>query len=147
MLCIAKWFIETYSLLKMENLGLKIKNSSLKMDSITVIKQKALTKQRDIKGYYKLGKAELMQQLEAHPDVIKASFNPGIRYTQKHDKISEYQSILDNPILDDTTCVLQPTPKFIGKSMQRSKISVTGCWITFRQNQKWLMKLSNRLKI
>ena len=39
------------------------------MDNITVIKRKTLAKQRGIKGYYKLRKAELMQKLEAHPDV------------------------------------------------------------------------------
>ena len=40
------------------------------MNSITVIKLQALAKQRDIKGYYKLRKAELIQKLEAHPDEI-----------------------------------------------------------------------------
>ena len=44
----------------MDNIGLKKKYSSLKMDNITVIKLKALTKQRGIKGYYKLRKAELI---------------------------------------------------------------------------------------
>ena len=39
------------------------------MDSIAVIKLKTLARQRDIKGYHKLGKAELIQKLEAHPDV------------------------------------------------------------------------------
>ena len=47
-------------------MGLKKKYSSLKMDNITVIKRKTLAKQRGIKGYYKLRKAELIQQLEAH---------------------------------------------------------------------------------
>ena len=63
MLYIGKWFKEKYSLLKMDNIGLKNKYSSLKMDSITVIKLKALAKQRGVKGYYKLRKAELIQQL------------------------------------------------------------------------------------
>ena len=39
------------------------------MNNITVIKLKALAKHRGIKGYYKLRKAELIQELEAHPDV------------------------------------------------------------------------------
>ena len=39
------------------------------MDNITVIKLKTLAKQRGIKGYYKLRKAELIQKLEAYPDV------------------------------------------------------------------------------
>ena len=55
--------------LKKDNIGLKKKYSSLKMDNITVIKLKALAKQRGIKGYYKLRKAELIQKLENHPDV------------------------------------------------------------------------------
>ena len=49
---------------------LKTKYCSLKMNNITVINLKALAKQRDIKGYYKLRKAiELIHKLETHPDV------------------------------------------------------------------------------
>ena len=39
------------------------------MDNTTVMKLKTIAKQRGIKGYYKLRKAELIQKLEAHPDV------------------------------------------------------------------------------
>ena len=39
------------------------------MDTITVIKLIALAKQRAIKGYYKLRNTELIQELEAHPDI------------------------------------------------------------------------------
>ena len=39
------------------------------MNNITVIKLKTLAKQRGIKDYYKLKKADLIQKLEAHPDV------------------------------------------------------------------------------
>ena len=53
----------------MDNTGLKKQYSSLKIDNITVIKLKTLAKQRDIKGYYKLRKVELIQKLEAHSDV------------------------------------------------------------------------------
>ena len=53
----------------MENIGLKKKYSSLKMDNITVIKLKDIAKQCGIKGYYKLRKAELIQKSEAHPDL------------------------------------------------------------------------------
>ena len=45
----------------MDNLGLKKKYCSLKMDNITVIKLKTLAKQRGIKGYYKFRKAELIK--------------------------------------------------------------------------------------
>ena len=41
-------------LLKIDNIGLKKKYSSLKIVNIAVIKLKALAKQRGIKGYYKL---------------------------------------------------------------------------------------------
>ena len=47
----------------MDNIGLKKKYSSLKIDTITVIKLKTLAKQRGIKGYYKLRKAELIQKI------------------------------------------------------------------------------------
>ena len=53
----------------MDNIGLNKKYSSLKIDNITVIKLKTLAKQRGIKGYYKLRKAELIQKLEANSDV------------------------------------------------------------------------------
>ena len=55
----------------MDNISLKKQYSSLEMDNTTVIKLKTLAKQRGIKGYYKLRKAELIQKLEAHPDVNK----------------------------------------------------------------------------
>ena len=42
----------------MDNIGLKKKYFSLKMDNITVITLKALAKQHGIKGYYKLRNAE-----------------------------------------------------------------------------------------
>ena len=50
-----------------------------------------------------------------------ASFNTGIRNTEKHNIISEY-----DPLLDDKTPVLQPTPSFIAKSIQ--KIKDFGIW-------------------
>ena len=53
----------------MDNIGLKKNYSSIKIDNSTVIKLKTLAKQRGTKGYYKLGKAELIKELEAHPDV------------------------------------------------------------------------------
>ena len=37
------------------------------MYNIIVVKMKALANQRDIKGYYKLRKAELIKKLEIHP--------------------------------------------------------------------------------
>ena len=52
------------------------------MDNHTVIKLKTLAKQRGIKGYNKLRKAELIQKL---------GFNTGVRNIEKQNKISEYQ--------------------------------------------------------
>ena len=48
------------------------------MGNITVIKLKTLAKQRGIKGYYKLRKAELIQKLEAHPDFNEQILIPGL---------------------------------------------------------------------
>ena len=45
------------------------------MENIPVIKLKALSKQRRIKCYFKLKKAELIQKLEAHPDVNEQVLN------------------------------------------------------------------------
>ena len=64
----------------MNDIGLMKKYFSLKIHKITVVKLKTLAKQRDIKGYYKLRKSELIQK-----------FNTGVRNTQKQNKISEYQ--------------------------------------------------------
>ena len=66
----------------MDNIGLKQKYSSLKMDNITVVKLKTLAKQRGIKGYYKLRKVELIQKLEAHPDVNEQVLIPGSKYSE-----------------------------------------------------------------
>ena len=111
----------------MDNIGLKYTYSSLKMDSITVFKLKALAKQRGIKGYYKLRKAELIQQLEAHPDVNEQVLIPGLDILRNTTRSVNTSAILDDPILDDTTPVLQPTPKFIAKS--RQKIKDFGNWL------------------
>ena len=61
----------------MDNICLKNKYSSLKIDSISVIKLTALAKQRGIKGYYKLRKAQLIKKLESHPDVNEHVLIPG----------------------------------------------------------------------
>ena len=66
------------------------------MNNITVIKLKALGKQRGIKGYYKLRKAEVIQNLEAHPDVNEQVLIPGLEIPinatrSQSNKIIEYQ--------------------------------------------------------
>ena len=105
----------------MINIGLKKKYSSLKMDNITVIKQNDIARQRGIKGYYKLRKDELIQKLEAYPDTKEQVLIPGLELLQNTTRSANASAILDNPILVDDTPVLQPTPKFIAKSMQKNK--------------------------
>ena len=88
------------------------------MDNITVIKLKALAEQRGIKGYYKLRKAQLIQRLDAHPDINEQVLIPGLEILRNTTRSVNTSAILDEPILDDNTSVLQPTPKLIAKSMQ-----------------------------
>ena len=97
------------------------------MDNITVIKVKALAKQSGIKGYYKLRKAELNSKIEAHPDVNAQVLIPGLEIPRNTTRSVNTSAILDDPILDDNTPVLQPTPKFNARSMQ--KIKDFGNWL------------------
>ena len=87
------------------------------MDNITVIKLNDLAKQDGIEGYYKLRKAELIQQLEAHPDVYEQFLIPLLEIPRNRTGSVNTSAIPDEPILDDNIPVLQPTPKFIAKSM------------------------------
>ena len=68
----------------MDNIGLKKKYSSLKL--------KTLAKQRGIKGYYKLRRAELIHALEE------------VRL------VEQKSNIFDEPIPNDPTPIFQPTP-------------------------------------
>ena len=131
----------------MDSICSKKKYSSLNIDDIAVIKVKTLAKQRGIKGYYKLRNAELIQKLEAHSDVNEQVLIPELEIPRNTTRSLNTSAILDDPILDDTTPVLQPTPNFTAKSIQKSKILVSGCGITYQQNQTWLIKRSNRLRI
>ena len=99
----------------MDNIGLKKKYSSLKIDNITVIKLKDLAKQRGIKGYYDLRKAELIQKLEAHPDVNYKVLIPGLEIPRNTKRSVNTSAILHDSILDDNTPVLQPTPNSMQK--------------------------------
>ena len=113
----------------MNNIGLKKKYSSLKMNNITVIKLKTLAKQRGIKDYCQLRKTELIQTLEAHSDVNEQVLIPELEIPRNTTRSVNTSAILDDPILDDNTPVLQTTPNFIAKAYKRSKILVIGCWI------------------
>ena len=96
------------------------------MDNNTAIKLKTFAKQRGIKGYYKLRKAELIQKLEDHPDVNEKILIPGLEIPRNTTRSVNTSAIIDDTILDDKTPVLQPTPNFIAKSMQKTKILVIG---------------------
>ena len=62
------------------------------MDNFTVVQLKAIAQERDIRGYYKLRKVELIHTLEATILVEQKS------------------NIFDESIQNDPTPVLQPTP-------------------------------------
>ena len=91
------------------------------MDNTTVIKLKALTKHRGIKGYYQLRKAELKQKLDAHPDVNEQVLIPVLEIPRNTTRSVSTSAILDDPILDDKTPVLQTAPNFIAESIQKIK--------------------------
>ena len=77
-----------------------------------------MANQRGIKCYYKLRKAELIQKLEAHPDVNEQVLIPRLNIPRNTTRSVNTSTVLNDPILDDNTPILQPTPKFIAKSMQ-----------------------------
>ena len=83
------------------------------MYNITVIKLKALVRQRGIKGYYKLREAELIQTLEARPDVNEPVLISGLEISTNTTRSVNTSAILNESILDDNTPVLQQTSKFI----------------------------------
>ena len=111
----------------MDNIGLKKKYCSFKLDNITVIKLKALAKQRGIKGYYKIRKAELIKKLEAHSDINEQVLIRGLEIPRNTTRSVNTRTILGHPILNDNTPVLQSTLKFIAKSMR--KIKDFGNWL------------------
>ena len=88
--------------------GLKKNCHEIKMNNNTVKQLKAIAKELGIKGYYELRKAELINALEATRLVEQKS------------------SIFVEPIPNDPTPVLQPTPwrpsNFVGKKQAKYKI-------------------------
>ena len=92
-----------------------------KMKNHTVVQLKAIAKERGIRGYDKLRKAELIHALEATR------------------LVEQKRNIFDEPIPKDSTLVLQPTPwrpsniplknkqnirNFHAKKCKRQKISL-----------------------
>ena len=98
---------------------------SLKIDNITVIEPLAI--QRGIKGYYKFGKADFIQKLETHPDVNEQVLILWLELPRNATRSVNTNPILDDPILYDSTPVLQPIQKFIARSIQ--KITDFGNWL------------------
>ena len=95
----------------MDSICLKKKYSSLEMDNITVIKLKALAKQRGIEGYCK---SWVDTKIGSSSRSKWASINTGIWHTRNttismNTSAIFYYLILDDPILDDNTPILQPT--------------------------------------
>ena len=91
------------------------------METHTVVQLKAIAKERGIRGYYKLRMAELIHALEATK------------------LVEEESNIFDEPIPNDPTSILQPTPwrpsnialknkqnikNFVQKTCKRQKISL-----------------------
>ena len=111
-------------ILKMNSFSLKKKLSSFKMNNFTAIYLNALSKQRGIRGYYKFRNAELIHKLETHPDVNEQVLIPGLEIPRNATRSVNTNAILDQPILDDKSPVLQSTQQFIAKSIQKNK----DCW-------------------
>ena len=97
---------------------------------------KAIAKERGIRGYYKLRKAELIHALEASK------------------LIEQKSNIFDEPIPNDPTPVLQPTPwrpsnialknkqnikNFAAKNMQKTKNFFTICMQKIKDFGEWLL--------
>ena len=81
---------------------------------------------------YFLGYMTIQPKLVAHPEANEQVLSPGLEIP-RNTKISMNTSvilddqILDDPILDDNTPILQPTSKFVARSMQ--KIKYIGNWL------------------
>ena len=76
----------------------------MKMNNHTIIQLNAIAKERGIRGYYKLRKAELIYALEA------------VRL------VEQKSNIFDDLIPNDPTPVLQPTPWRPSNATTKSKI-------------------------
>ena len=69
----------------------------------------------------------MIQKLEAHSDVNEQVLIAELEIPRITTRSVNTSAILDDPILDDKTPVLQPTPNFIAKSIE--KIKDFGEWL------------------
>ena len=65
--------------------------------------------------------------MEDHPDVNEQVSITPLKIPRNAIRSVNTRAILDQPILDNKTSVLQPTPNFIAKSIQ--KIKAFGNWL------------------
>ena len=63
----------------------------------------------------------MIQKCEVYSDVNEQGLIPGLEIPRNTTRSVNTSAILNDPILDDNTSVLQSTLKFIAKSMQKIK--------------------------
>ena len=88
------------------------------MEKHTVVQMKAIAKEWGIKGYYKLRKAELINALEAAR------------------LVEQKRIIFDEPVPNDPTPVLQPTPWRPSNFAAKSKRNIQNYFSRVRQKIK-----------
>ena len=101
------------------------------MENYTVVQLKAIAKERGIRGYYNLRKAELIHALEA----VKL--------------VEQKSNIFDESIPNDPTPVLQPTPWRPSKIALKNKQNIKNFFAKNMQKTKkrYLLWVCKRLKI
>ena len=72
--------------------------------------------------------------MDTYPDVNEQVLIPGLEIPRNTTRSVNISAILDDPILNDSTPVLQPTSEFIAKSIQ--KIKDFGNWLLDYINTK-----------
>ena len=63
----------------------------------------------------------MIQKLEAHPHVDEQVLIPALEIPRNTTRSVNTSAIPDDPILDDSTPVLQPTPKLMAKGMKKDQ--------------------------
>ena len=100
------------------------------MENHTVMQLKAISKERGVRGYYKLRKEELIHALEAARLVEQKS------------------NIIDEPIPNDPTSVLQPTPRRPSNITTKVKQNIKNVAAkTCKKQKNSLLKVCKRSEI